>query len=350
MDTLPLPPLQSNNESEPERLIGEILLREAAPLIRHVIREQLGFFLNTSGANPNQPDAEDLYHDCLAKLIGRFRKQHLHLDQEAIHHLPQYVTRITINACHDYLREKFPVRTRLKHRLRDLLDRHQDFALWRDEKGAWVCCFHAWRNNRPSRASLDRLKQLEENPGGFKESVFRHENIRYLPLPRIVAEIFKWVKSPLELDQMVNILALLLEIRDYPAKSIETDREISERLIDRTPLCDAHLELHEAAQQLWEEIRQLPPKQRETICLSFTDENGEDLFSLLCQAEIVTLPELARGLDLPLSRLMALWKQMPMDNETLSSELNASRAQINKWRFLALAKLRKRTGALRIRG
>lgn len=200
-----------------------------------------------------------------------------------------------------------------------------------------------------SAVSLDHLKRLKERPGIFKDSLFANEDIHYVQLTRVVAEVFKWIKNPIELNKLVSCIATLLEVRDYPVKSIETNGHLQEQLIDPSLGCEALLIADEAVKQLWEEIRGLPPKQRNTFCLSFADENGDDLFSLLLRARVVTILELARELDLTLDQLMALWKEMPMDNAALSSFLNVSRPQINKWRFRALERLKKRIATLVIR-
>lgn len=159
----------------------------------------------------------------------------------------------------------------------------------------------------------------------------------------MVAEIFNHVKGPIKLEPLVEILALLLEVKDHPVESLdEQDTYPDRRHIASSFRCETRLEVRETLHQLWEEVRRLPPKQRDTFCLSFADENGEDLFSLLIDAEVVTLPRLAEELGLTLDRLITLWKEMPMDNQSLAAELGATRPQINKWRYRALQQLQKR--------
>lgn len=53
--------LKSANEAEREQLLSEMLFQVAAPLIRKVLRQRLGFYVNHRGANPQQPEAENLY-------------------------------------------------------------------------------------------------------------------------------------------------------------------------------------------------------------------------------------------------------------------------------------------------
>ena len=87
--------------------------------------------------------------------------------------------------------------------------------------------------------------------------------------------------------------------------------------------------------QFWGEVQKLLPKLREVVCLSFADENGEDLISLLFDAGVLTLSEMAADLGMELDRLKALWGRTPMDTETLAAHLGATRRQVSRWRHRA---------------
>ena len=131
MDLLLLSYLHSPLESERERLLSELMLVRAAPVIRHTLRLRLNFYVDHTGASPNNPEAEDLYHDIIAKLIERLNEAKGDPERQEIRDFRQYVARVAVNACNDYLRGRSPARSRLKNNLRDLLDRHPDFLLWR---------------------------------------------------------------------------------------------------------------------------------------------------------------------------------------------------------------------------
>ena len=340
MDSILLPFLDATREPERERLLSELILVHAAPLVRHTFRQRLGFYLSPAGTNPHNPEAEDLYQDVLTKLVQRLNEFKAHPDQETINNFRQYVTSVATNRCHDYLRAKSPARARLKNSLRDLLDRHPDFALWKSDPHDSLCGFSAWRHRTVSPSSSRSIKQLEERPELFKEAKFPREVIGHVPLARVVAEIFEWVNSPIGIDDLVNTLAVLLEIKDHPVESLDdADHYWTQQIIDSTVRLEHVWEAREILQRLWKEIRRLPPKQRDTFCLSFEDASGDDLFSLLLDAEIVTWPEIATALDLSLKRLMTLWGHMPMDPAAIAAELGATRPQVNKWRFRALQQL-----------
>ena len=146
--------------------------------------------------------------------------------------------------------------------------------------------------------------------------------------------------GPVYLDDLVRVLLSLLQLREQPIASLDdTDAGWAEHLEDTSQLIDSHREEAEILRRLWDEVRQLPPKQRETFCLSFADRNGEDLFTLLLYNGDVTLAEIARGLERSSEDLQKLWARMPFDAIELAELLGATRANVNKWRFRAVEKL-----------
>jgi hypothetical protein len=92
--------------------------------------------------------------------------------------------------------------------------------------------------------------------------------------------------------------------------------------------------------QLWRIVKRLPPRQRDAFALSFRDQAGRDLFTLLLAAGIVDWKDLTDGLKRSAADVARLWMQMPMDTETTASELNSSRKNVSKWRFRAIRKLK----------
>ena len=75
--------------------------------------------------------------------------------------------------------------------------------------------------------------------------------------------------------------------------------------------------------------------------LHVEDQAGRDLFTVLLEAEVVAFRELAQGLDRSTEAIVSLWSKMPMDDEDIALEMKSTRAQVYKWRFRALERLRK---------
>ena len=93
-------------EAEREQLLCDLILFEVAPLVRNTLRQRLGFYVSQLGANPQNHDAEDLYHDVMAKLIALLSDPQLRAGWLEIQNFRRYVLRVAANACHDYLRVK----------------------------------------------------------------------------------------------------------------------------------------------------------------------------------------------------------------------------------------------------
>jgi len=323
--------LQATNDAEREQLLGELILVHAAPLIKQTLRRKLGFRIG--GAN--NPDAEDLYHDVIARLVQRLNELRSEPERSEIGNYRQFVTRVAANACYDYLRAKAPARTRLKNSLRDLLHRHRDFKTWRDEAGVLLCGFAVWEKVRVPALAPERVEWFKAEQGFGAE-------LRAASLARMVAEVFKRLNAPVELEDLVDLIAAILNVKDQPADSLDEESDLSLRLADPSAGSDVLLEGREQLRQVWEELQRLSPKLREVFCLSFAGGNGEDLLSLLLNAQAVTLAEWSASLGWPTDRLEALWEQMPMNGDSLAAHLGLTRRQVIKLRYRAWQQLLKR--------
>ena len=342
MDQLLLPYLQASDESERQQHLDEILMVHAAPVVRQALRRRLGFFVDQRGTNPHNQDAEDLYQEIMAKIVQALHDLKGASSKTDIQNLKQYVSRIATNACNDVLRTKSPARARLKNNLRFMLTNHRDFAVWNMESET-LSGFAVWRDTSKSLSSQRELFDLEDRLPEFRSTRLRGENIKRIPLTKLVAELFQWIGSPVELDSLVNVIALLLDVKDHPLESLDdqTSASIETRIADSTLHGSSRLEQQALLQSLWQALRELSPEQRAVFCLGFEDQSGRDLFTVLLEAEVVTFQSLAKGLGRSTKEIVALWSKMPMDDQAIADNMKATRAQVYKWRFRALERLRR---------
>lgn len=342
MDQLLLPYLQASDESERQRHLDDILLAHAAPVVRQALRRRLGFYVDQRGINPHNQDAEDLYQEVMTKIVQALRELKSSSAKSEIENLKRYVARIASNACNDVFRTKSPARTRLKYNLRFVLNHHQDFAVWRMEEET-LCGIATWRNSSKTLSSGKQLVDIEDRLQSFRSTRFRGENLKQVPLPKIVIELFRWIGSPVELDVLVNFVATLLDVKDYPVESIDdVSHAYSEaRIVENTLGSSSRLEEQALLRRFWQELKELTTDQRDVFCLGFEDESGRDLFTVLLEAEIVNLRELAQELGRSPESLVALWSKIPMDAEGIAFELKTTRAQVYKLRYRALRRLQK---------
>ncbi len=340
MDNLLLPYLKASDESERQHHLDELLIVYAGPVVRRTLRQRLGFHVNQLGVNPYNPDAEDLYHEIIAKIIEVLTALPTSSRTE-IEDFEKYVGRIAINACLDYIRIKSPARTRLKYSLREILSRKSEFVLWKSEE-EFLCGLKACSKER-ERISSQRLAEIERDLPTFRTTRFRREEVTRVPLTKLTAELLRWIDEPVELDELVNLIAILLDVKDRPSDSIDDEAKgyLESRVADTTLISDPGLDIEKLLRSLWRAVLALPKNQRDTYCFRFEDNGGEDLFTLLFEANITTQAQLAQQLGRSFDDLMRIWTAMPMEYSDISAELNAPVLQVRRWRFEALRRLEK---------
>ena len=103
---------------------------------------------------------------------------------------------------------------------------------------------------------------------------------------------------------------------------------------------ESHVEANELLVRLWQAVIQLPAEQRDAFALSFEDEAGQDLFTMLRAAEIVNWDEIAQGMGRSVPEVVRLRAGMPMNGASVAEELKASRENVYKWRFRAIRRLK----------
>jgi RNA polymerase sigma factor (sigma-70 family) len=344
MDQLLLPYLQASNESERQQRLDELLMVHAAPVVRQALRRRLGFYVDQRGTNPHNQDAEDLYQEIMSRIVQALDDLRPS-PENGIDDFRKYVAGVAGNVCRDYLRARSPARRRLKDNIRLVLTRHPDFAL-RQAEGEYLCGFSVWRERGEPPAWSQKTSALTEKIEEFRAAIYEREQPSRLPLAKILSDLFEWTSRPLELDTLVKIVAALMNVRDQPHERLDEHSEayLESPAARETPSAQSRVEEKELLRQLWDTVKQLPAVQRDSYCFLFHDERGWDLFSLLIESEIVSFGDLAQALNRSPQEINRLRSQMPMDGPTAAAELHVTRPQVNKWRFLAIQRVRKAVG------
>ena len=61
--------LAAPDDQERQQHLAELLTLRAAPLIRGVLRQKLGFYVSAQGLNQYNQDAEDLYQEAMTRIV-----------------------------------------------------------------------------------------------------------------------------------------------------------------------------------------------------------------------------------------------------------------------------------------
>jgi RNA polymerase sigma factor (sigma-70 family) len=339
IDPVLLPFLRASDEPETQQALEQLVSRCAEPIVRKIIRQKL----RTFSSRARDQDTEDVYGDVILQLIDRLRELKAS-PQKPIGNFQSYVATLSFNVCYEYLRERYPKRHSLKSKLRYLLTNQTSFALWKSEGKEWLCGFAAWRD-LPKGPSLISSHALER--AGFTSEAAQRKN-----LPEMVATIFNCTAAPVEMDDLVNVVADLCGIKDQQERrfSVEDEQEtvrFAEQVPDPRSGVASEVELRIYLERLWAEICQLPPRQRAALLLNLSDQEGRDVIALLPITGIATPRQIAETVDMPPERFAALWNDLPMDDATIARHLAITRQQVINLRKSARQRLARRMRGLR---
>src|SRR5206468_2481028 len=99
-------------------------------------------------------------------------------------------------------------------------------------------------------------------------------------------------------------------------------------------------------ERLWEEIRQLPPRQRAALLLNLRDAEGRGMIEMLPITGIAGPSEIAAALELPPEQFAALWNELPIEDAAIARLLGCERQQVINLRSVARRRLERRLRGL----
>ncbi|MEP6635074.1 MAG: hypothetical protein ABJB97_00010 [Acidobacteriota bacterium] len=337
------PFLLAPDEAEAERLLARLLSDHAEPIIKGIIKRKVS--VSSSGSSPTgSEDAEDMYSDALVQLLARLQRARACPDVNAINDFRGYVAVITYNACNQRLRRKYPERWRLKNRLRYLLTRQQDFALWETAGAEWLCGLALWQRQTKEGESGTSLEQLRDHPRALERTRLPTENLQLMSLPDLVSAVFQCAGAPVEFDELVRTVSELQGIQDHRVvggAGDERDARALERLPDLRASVASEVEQRSYLGKLWAEIVQLPLRQRVSLLLNLRNEQ-EGVLALFPLMGLVSLRQLAESLAMSAEQFARLWNDLPLEDTIIAEHLGVTRQQVINLRKSARARLARR--------
>ena len=250
---------------------------------------------------------------------------------EPILSFPAYASAVASHACYAYLRRRYPEWTRLKNQVRYLLTHDPELALRYSQADESSCVLTAWDNTRPGPASLD-------SPRGNADEIDAHT----LSLRDVIKAILRRASRPVEINDLVSTIAELRGIRDgglapAAAGSVES---LADRHVD--PRQGDGLDALSFLKRVWEQVRQLPLRQRTALLLNLRDEGGRGVLALLPDTGTASVGQIAGVLGMPPEDLARLWNDLPIDDLQIAGRLGVSRQQVINLRKAARARLARR--------
>jgi RNA polymerase sigma factor (sigma-70 family) len=324
--------LKAPLESAAERDALGALIDQVTPVIEGVIRGKVG-------ATVAAIEREELFSETILQLIRRLQEIKPDPARHTIANLYAYAAVMAFNVLHAHFRRVHPERQRLRNRIRHVVRKSTQFALWQSPSGHLVCGLAGWAgtvSGECSEADLDRIPPLSPPlPASWSDDISRAQ------LTRTLAQVFEHGRKPLELERLVEKVAELFRLPVTPPQATRGER------IDETASAESSLVYRSALVEVWREVDLLPPRQRIALLLSLRDENGSAITSLLILLRIATFDQLAAAVELSPEDLAALWDRLPLPDIAIAERLDLSRQQVINLRKSARDRLERRLTFLR---
>lgn len=270
-------------------------------------------------------DAADVASTVLLRIV-----RHVRDDPGSIVSVDDFAATLTYNAAYDFLRRKYPERTRHKNRLRYVLMHDDRLAMWTVEAGT-LTGLAQWRGSSDAATRFDLSRD-----DATARMLDRHS------APDALVEIFGWISQPLTLVDLARLTAELwlvteLEIVDISAAT--NDARDATMQIEQRQYLDA----------LWREIRELRAAQRTALMLNLRDSDGMNALALMILAGIATFDEIAAALAMEPARFAELWPLLPMNDLAIAEMLGVTRQQVINLRRSARERLGRRMNPKSVR-
>jgi DNA-directed RNA polymerase specialized sigma24 family protein len=337
----------------------ENLMRQMAPVIDGIIRRKLRVSPGVAGgrADGESLAAEDVRGEILLQLIRRLWELRESPQSEEIGNFRGFVAVTAYRVCDSHLRKRFPQRASLRNKLAYLLTKRtnqQGLALWEDADGERLCGFEVWRDRRRLERTPRYLRLLERPEAAAAEALPREDPAHVNP-GDLLAALFNLVGSPINLDDLVNVVAQLWGVRDIPERQAAAQRDEESpdpylNVADSRVAVATEAEQRAYLQHLWSEVRQLPPRQCAALLLNLRDGQGRGVIALLPLLRIASLREVAAALDLSPERFAQLWNDLPLEDAVIAELLACTRQQVINLRKVARERLARRMRALEASG
>ena len=317
---------------EADWLLAQLLETEAGPVIARVLHGKIG------GSEAGQHhDIADLTSAAREELIARLLEMRNGDASIEIRNFRGYVATVAYNVWAQHLRTEKPGRAMLLNRVRYLLENRtaqRGFALWDGPAGERWCGLQGAQKTTQPASTTPKLQLLAVDPFAVAREAFNGRDWRSMDLAGLLAGLFRWLHSPVELRHLLDAVAELLAVSDEKV-SLEMQPALARRteFVDPGTSAVDSLKWLEYLRWLWTELARLSMPQR-TAFLLHSDVTRELDFR-----GVASLREIAAVLAFSPEQFATVWPELPQDDATIAQRLNLQRQQVINLRRVARDRL-----------
>jgi hypothetical protein len=323
--------VDATDEAEAERELNSVLEHYALPLANAIVSRKLRTYRRDTGRSDVQ-DREDVIADAMMMLVQRLQAARSEANRPPIEHFDRYAAAVILSACAHHIRRRYPERARLKSRLRYVLSTERRLALWTTVDHELVCGLAEWRGRPADFVAEHALHHAIETTERRWVEMSRRD------LTAAAVDAVRAAGGPVDFEALVGAAAAgVLEPRAAGDASILPSDELSQEVV---------MDQRRFLTRVWDEVRQLPLRQRLALLLNLRDANGAGLLWLLPVAGIATLRQIATVVEIPDGEFARLWRELPLDDATIGLRLGCNRQQVINLRMAARKRLMNRVAGV----
>lgn len=343
------PFMEAATEEDSTRHLDRMIREYAEPLARRIVNRKYHGALRPARRYHDEEacNAEDACATALLHVVARLRTERQRRGTAAIQDFRAYVAVTASRACDQQFRRNSPLRNGLSYRIREILSGQAHFALWKAD-GRWIGGRVEWNGRAADARAMANLSAAESDTASFRRAVFPDEDPTQMELDGLLAALLRHAGGPIELNALVSVVASLRDIREASAGRVPEDEDLGdplERIADTRVDIAAECEHRVVLQGVWDEIRQLRREQRSALLLNLRDGAGRGVLALFTHLGIATMEDIAAILEIPVREMVALWKDLPLEDAEIAERLGVTRQQVINLRKCARERLSRRLRA-----
>lgn len=321
-DPLLRPLLEAPTAEERESVLEGLLAGHAYDCIDRALDARY----RQSGLSPSH--REDLRAEVLLRLVNRLHALVHDETSEPVASFQDYVAVVAFNTFDGFLRRSYPLRSKLKNRIRYALRHDPRLTEW-SRGGEPVAALAEW----PQDDGVAETIALDGLPRGDGD------------LRPLLRQILEQEGRPVTVSALTGAIA---ELHDIPAQDAVQPLALAEAAEPR----DFTEDLANAAflRDVWSEIRELPVKQRVALLLSIRDASGESVVRFLPVTGVASARQIAEALEIAPVELAKLWNELPIEDTRIALLLDVTRQQVINLRQAARNRLARRLQRTPARG
>jgi RNA polymerase sigma factor (sigma-70 family) len=325
--------VETPDEVDAERELSALIEQHALPLAKAIVGRKLRSYKDDRPGRAAPGDQDDVVADAMVTLIERVRAAREGADRAPIENFVNYAAVVIHSACAHHLRRRYPERARLKNRLRYIFSTEHGLAIWTTADDDLACGLAEWRGRSIDTDAGRAARDFVERGGQRWAAMSRAE------LAAAASDLVASLGGPVDFEAFVRAVASaagLVEPRETDDPALLAARE---------PPPDVTIDQRRFLVRVWDEVGELPVRQRIALLLNLRDATGAGLLWLLPITGVATVRQIARLLEIGDAEFAGLWGHLPLDDERIGQRLGCTRQQVINLRMAARKRLLNRAGA-----